>query len=132
MITMRQRSVNVSRIQLIEIIQKNYDDYCKQYREAIADYRVALRLKLIEALDTVSELKQSDYDVLSVKISFNPPVDHSKEYEEILEMLKMSVDDHINLDSESFRAYIKNEWNWTDSFLKSVNDTKQYIISKLQ
>lgn len=31
-------------------------------------------------------------------------------------MLEYSTNEEIELDSPSFKAYIKNQWDWTDSF----------------
>jgi hypothetical protein len=52
------------------------------------------------------------------------PQNHEKDFLEVIEMLEMSVDENINLDAESFRAYIKNEWSWTNGFRQLTESYK--------
>jgi hypothetical protein len=37
------------------------------------------------------------------------------------------VDDVINLDSESFKAYVKNEWSWSKSFDVTATMYKSFV-----
>lgn len=115
MMTMHQRSVNVSRVQLLEKLRENLEIHKKEYEEALAEFKA----RLIEDLQlAVKKVKKTD-DVMDLekfkfKISF--PEDHSQDYQDVIEMLEMSTDDTINLDAQSFKAYIKNEWVWQQSF----------------
>lgn len=44
--------------------------------------------------------------------------------QEAIDMLEYSVNETITLDSTSFKAYIKNEWDWTDSFRSYASSLK--------
>lgn len=115
MMNIRQRSVNVSRTELLAKLKENLEAHRREYQEALVEFKARLveDLKLahkkVNKVENVEDLKNFSFD-----IQF--PQNHEKDYEEVIEMLEMSVDEHINLDSESFKAYIKNEWNWQHHF----------------
>lgn len=115
MLSLRSRSVNVSRTDLIEAVKRGKELHLKAYAEAQSDYQVNVNVFLTEAVRRVS---QGDFSM--VKIPFDPPVLRTTEYDEVIEMMEVSVDETINLDAESYKAYYKNEWPWTRSFLESA------------
>lgn len=124
MMNLRQRSVNVKRIELIEALKKNLEIHRKEYQEALIDFKTRLVEDLEAGAKHVAQANAEELAKFSVRINF--PQNHEKDFEEVIEMLEMSVDEHINLDSESFKAYIKNEWSWTGVF---KNMTESYKVS---
>lgn len=111
----RQRSVNVSRVELLEKLKQNLELHRAEYKEALAEFHTRLLEDLKLAQKKVSKVENvEDLKNFHFRVSF--PQNHEKDYIEVIEMLEMSVDEHINLDSESFRAYIKNEWQWQATF----------------
>lgn len=82
----RQRSVNVSRVELLEKLKQNLELHRAEYKEALAEFHTRL----------LEDLKLAQKKVSKV---------------ENVEDLK-----NFHLDSESFRAYIKNEWQWQATF----------------
>ena len=118
MMNIRQRSVNVSRDELLKKLKANLEVHRKEYQEALIEYHTRLQEDLRLALKKVGNVQNiQDLEHFHFHIPF--PQNHEKDYEEVIEMLEMSVDATINLDSESFKAYIKNEWNWQHHFLDS-------------
>lgn len=70
-------------------------------------------------------VKLSDAEILNLRITIpTAPVNHEDEYIEVIEMLEMSVDQHINLSVDLFKAYVKNQWGWTNSFKSLVGSYK--------
>lgn len=130
MLTLRNKTVNVPRLVLLKSIADNLEVHKAQFQEAVEVYQLRLQIELQEALDIVNH--DADFVTISkVKVIFNPPQSHESDYIEVLEMMEMSVDENINLDSESFRAYIKNEWSWSSGLLNSIELNKTYISGKL-
>jgi hypothetical protein len=115
MINIHRQSVNVSRKELLAKLKENLAVHQKDYEEACVGYKTLLERSLVEFLTKCKSLNEDG--VLKLQIP-NPskPVSHEKEYREIIDMMEVSVDDVINLDSESFKAYFKNEWAWSGSF----------------
>lgn len=124
MMNLRQRSVNVKRTELIEALKKNLEIHRAEYKEALVDFKKRLLEDLEAGAKHVANATPEELSKFSVRIIF--PQNHEKEFEEVIEMLELSVDEHINLDSESFKAYFKNEWSWATAF---KNMTESYKVS---
>ena len=111
----RQRSVNVDRLELLAKLKANLDLHRAEYAEALAEFHVRLAEDLKMAAKKVAKTENpEDLKKFSFDIQFPP--NHEQDFIDVIEMLEMSVDKIINLDSESFKAYIKNEWNWQHHF----------------
>ena len=120
MMNIRQRSVNVNRLQLLETLRANLEIHRAEYREAVLEFHARLEadlkvaLKKVKAVDpNIAEI-ESKLRRFSFSVQF--PQNYENQYVEVIEMLELSVDEVINLDAESFRAYVKNEWAWQQSF----------------
>lgn len=114
MITIHQKSINISRAVLLDALRKNLAVHAVEYAEALTDYKEHIAYKLHLALDKAHTGTAAEVATLTVQ--FNPPQDHRTAYQDAIEMLEYSADDIINLDQESFKAYVKNEWSWTQGF----------------
>lgn len=112
--TLRQRSVNVKREELLEALKKNLEIHRAEYAQALIDFKTRLVEDLSAGLKQVKKSEPVDLEDFNIRITF--PHSHEKDFLEVIEMLEMSVDENINLDAESFRAYFKNEWQWTHHF----------------
>lgn len=124
MMNVRQRSVNVSRVELIVKLKENLNIHAAEYKQALLDFHE----RLVADLE-VAALKVKSSDPASLedfRINFTFPQNHEEDYRDVIEMLQMSVDDTINLDSEAFKAYIKNEWSWQRNFKAT---TEMYKIA---
>lgn len=118
MMNIRQRSVNVNRLELLEKLKENLKIHQAEYAEAVLEYRARLEEDLKLALKRVKNTEDGEIEkkLKDFRFTITFPPNHEKDYIEVIEMLEMSVDDTINLDAESFRAYIKNEWVWKAHF----------------
>lgn len=112
-----QQSVNVKRSELLEILRKNRDQHKLDYKEAVDGYRGAKIKALEDALEKVKSEEKPEKT--SLNVSLNRPINYISEYTQIIDMLEMSVDEVIKLDSDSFQAYIKDNWSWKRSFMAS-------------
>jgi hypothetical protein len=115
MMNIRQRSVNVNRLELLAKLRENLEVHRAEYKEALAEFHVRLAEDLKLAAKKVAKTENAA-DLKNFSFSIQFPPNHEQDFVDVIEMLEMSVDDTINLDSESFKAYIKNEWNWQHHF----------------
>lgn len=116
MMNLRQRTVNVNRLELLKALEENREKHRAEYKEALVEFHRRLLEDLEQAHRTVAETKNIE-DLQKFRMSILFPQNHEKDYDEVIDMLKWSADETINLDAESFKAYVKNEWSWTSSFL---------------
>jgi len=118
MMNIRQRSVNVSRTELLEKLKENRKIHAKEYADLLLEFRARLESDLKAALEKVSKAKNNE-KLKQFRFNVVPPQNYTSQYDEVIEMLEMSVDEVINLDAESFKAYIKNEWSWSNQLITS-------------
>lgn len=48
------------------------------------------------------------------------PENHAPDYDRVLEMLEMSVDEHQTLDIGTFRQYVLDDWSWKERWTVST------------
>jgi len=108
------QTVTVSKDTLIVVMTENrekhrdayetaFDGYCKEcikvLEENLAQFKAGTRKRLVwtEAA----------------------PEDHTKDYDRVLQMLEMSVDDEIDLLSNEFECYVQDDWGWKERWSTS-------------
>jgi allophanate hydrolase subunit 1 len=127
-ITANTKSVNVARKDLIEKLVANLTAHKADYQEALVGYKIKLEQDLKKVLKAVKTATVEEAQTIRMPTN-NPPQDHSKDYEEVIQMLQMSVDDVINLDSHSFKAFVMNEWAWSNTFNSTATMYKGIALS---
>lgn len=111
MLHANNRSVNVSRIELITALKTGRERHEIDYATAAQDYEDAAVKFLTDAL---KRAKKGDLSNITFKLP--KPENHVADYDEIISMMERSVDETISLDSTSFRAYFLGEWDWKRGF----------------
>lgn len=119
MMNLHQRSVNVNKQELLTKLRENLEIHKTEYKEALVDFKERLLSDLKKGVKLVDKTEAKDLEEFNIRISF--PRSHESDYEEVIEMLEMSTDETIELDSQSFKAYIKNEWQWSVQFAATSN-----------
>jgi hypothetical protein len=108
------KSVTVNKVEVLEILKKNKEGHRAQFLVAQEGYRKAVIKELDKMLsDARSNKKVSTY------INLPAPRDYTEEYEQVISMLEMSVEDNIVLTHSEFCNFILDNWSWTDAFTHS-------------
>jgi hypothetical protein len=115
MFTRHQQLVKVNRHRLLSILKENREKHAKEYTQAIQDYRVSLMQDLNQALSTLNAAITPE-QIAAVKVQFDVPENHDKDFLQAIELFEESVEDQIELDGETFRQFFKNEWVWRKRF----------------
>jgi len=115
MLDMRSQSVNVNRLALLVALKENRQQHQKIYLAAIADFKNEKLQALRVAMAEVEKDEHPEKSNLTVSVP--KPVSYLKDYDQVIDMMEMSVDENINLDSASFQAYVKDNWSWKGSFV---------------
>lgn len=124
MMNLRNQSVNVDRVELICVLRAGLEVHRAEYAEARAEYEAAVVVFMTEALERA---KSGNFRDLVLRLS--APVNHAQEYIDVIEMLEVSVDETIQLDKDSFRAFYRNEWSWSSGFAESMASYKTTLSS---
>ena len=113
------QTVNVSRQRLLEVLAANKVQHIIDYNDAVAGFKDEMIRVLKEQL-----AKAESGELTKLQLILPQPESHEREYQEAIDMLEFSVDENIQLDSDLFRAYCKNEWSWSNSFNTLVGNYK--------
>lgn len=108
------RPVRVNKRAVVLALMENRKTHRQIFEEALEGYKK----EVIEQLEKhLGEVKSGKPKRTYISIPF--PEDHTGDYDDAIEMLEMSVDDVIELDAETFKAFYKDDWGWKNQFLMS-------------
>lgn len=100
-------SVKIKRLELLERIKTNRKSHREQFLKAQEGYRQ----DMIEELDRM--LKDArDGKAIRRHISMPEPQDHTKDYDSVIDMLEMSVDEVIEIEQHQFDWFVRDNWDW--------------------
>lgn len=147
----QMREVKVKRLELLEKIKANRLKHISEYRDGVNGYKELAIKKVLEIHQKAKkDLKENVERILSKienmtpeeiengpgnsviilqQLSFNlpVPVSHEKDYNQVISMLEMSVDEHLTIKSDEFACYVMDDWDWKIDF---ENLTKSYISKR--
>jgi len=100
----------------ISDVEKNHKVQLKNMRKSLRNFKKTIKEQVKKELLMVSE-KNKDGAFVYMKSKY--PEDHSDDYIGTIRRLELSVDKEIELDNTEFDKYIRNKWEWRDSFISS-------------
>jgi hypothetical protein len=106
----------VKKSALIDALKKNRDGHHAQYEAAHAGYRKAL-------IETVAKMYDDARKGLEVQhmIHLDIPEDHVKDYDRVIGMLEMSIDENVLITSTEYSQYVMDDWGWKERFISTSN-----------
>jgi len=111
------KSVKVKVQDLLKSVRDNKKKHDKIFKKAMDGYWKKCRICITDALKAA---KDEDPDWQQKMFPVNSaPEDHSSEYESAIRMLEMCADETIEITREEFNAYVLNQWNWRNTFLRT-------------
>jgi hypothetical protein len=101
------RTIKVKRVELLNRIKENKAIHIKEYEEAIVAYKE-------EALKQLSSLtKKAQEGSLRLELKLVHPVNKADEYDKLILMFQMEVEDVVELQQDEFNAYIFDELDFS-------------------
>lgn len=102
-----EMTVNVNRKTLLVALNNNKGKHESDYKSAKKGFIKLLEEELERKLES---LRRGD----EVKLDFenHKPESHVKEYEDIIGMLELSVDDNVELTYAQYKQFYNDEWDW--------------------
>lgn len=134
-----ERTIEVNRLKLVEILEENREMHIREYHEAVDGYLETATEKLQEGydksvvklqknlenskrllaeIDPSKPLETSDRIVLveSICIDLKVPRNYAKEYDAAIDMANWDVRDTLELSGAEFQCFVRDEWDWTNEF----------------
>lgn len=112
------RTVRINREKLLAAIKTNREVHDADYKSAMIAYREAAVERLVKMLQAAKAGEK-----IERYLDIPQPEQHLREYDQVIEMLGMSVDASIELTNSEFRQYVLDEWVWSHEF---ASNTKSY------
>ena len=118
------KTIKVKKTELLTILKNNRDKHHAVFEEAWEGYRKESIRIHEENLKTLKSGKK-------VVVAFyeQPPQDHTDDYDVVIRMLEMDVDNHVELDQQQFQNYIDDDWNWKQSWVTSNSKYSATVAS---
>jgi hypothetical protein len=114
-VSMKEVTVKVSELQTI--LEANKAKFIEQYELAKKNYKIHAEVELKNAL---KKLKVEATSLEAVYVHVTPPQDFTNEYDKVLRMLDMSVNDTITLTQDEFDRYVMNNFNFVHALKATI------------
>lgn len=105
-------TVRVNKDALLERIKENRDQHRTIFEEAIAGWKKKVTETLEERYQAALRGEQ-----FNVAIHLPRPEDHTDQYDTVIELLTMSLDEELELTQHDFACYALDKWQWQAQFL---------------
>ncbi len=102
-------TVKIKKSELLEKVKANRGTHRDLFLKAQEGYREEVIIELDKMLSDARNGRQ-----IIRSISMPEPIDHTSDYDRIISMLEMSVDDYIDLTANEFEQYVLDNWAWKE------------------
>jgi hypothetical protein len=125
----KMRSVKVRKDELLQLVQKNREKHIAEYQDAVKDYKTLAIQKVQDSMEQlqrrIGELKEGEVIHLGhIVFNLKVPENHSKDYDQVIKMLQMSVDAVLEMQSDEFAMYAMDDWEWKNEFYATATSNK--------
>lgn len=117
-------TVTVRKSELLAKLRENREQHREVFLKAQDGYKLYMIKELEQRLDEARRGVQIDH-----YIRLEIPQDHTEDYDRVIMMAEMSVDDVIELNSRDFAQYVMDQWGWKQEFTATAGtytDTSRY------
>ncbi len=104
-------TVKVRVVELLKTVKENRDSHRALFLEAQRNYRQ----QMVKELDVMLGDARAGRKIRRA-VSMPEPEDHTPDYDRVIRMLEMSVDDEVELHESDFSRYVLDQWEWARSF----------------
>jgi len=115
------KMIKVTTKDLIDKVRKNREQHALDFTKAEKGFIMDCEVKLKAAM---KEVKRGD---VPDTIRFEQPTCHTDDYDAILDMLEMSVDEELEITYEQFQRYARDKWDWSANFNELATFYNSYV-----
>ncbi len=103
--------ISVKKADLLVILKKNRDQHNTDYEKALHFWRKDfVRVANELEIQSYTEFPENLEDIRK-----NCPESCVSQYDDVIEMFEMGINDEILLTSDAYRKFCKDEWSWKSS-----------------
>ena len=108
------KNILVNKEELKDILKENR----RKHREIFEAAQVGYRKEAVALLDKALENARTGKDI-KMYFSLDAPVDQTKDYDRVIRMLNMSVEETLELSEVDFAQYVLDDWSWKMNFMST-------------
>lgn len=109
------RNVEVDKEEFLARVGENRDQHRAVFEEALDGFHDQLMAELERRIHEVRRGR-----VIDQYIGLPVPEDHTDDYDRIITMAEMSIENTITLSEDEFAMYVMDQWRWKQSFTDST------------
>ena len=117
------KSVTVSKVELLRAVAANREQHRSAFEIALNGFLAESQRELASLVEKVRNrdvrAAKSPFTTRGIYIDLPLPEDHTADYDRVLRMLAMSVDENIELSGQEFRSYVMDDWDWKEQWSAS-------------
>jgi hypothetical protein len=109
-----EKAIRVKKDELLETLRKNRTLHQETFERALTGYRK----RAIEELDASLQDAKAGKKIRR-SIGLIEPMNQTKDYDRVIRMLEMTVDDIVTIGAGEFQQYVMDDWSWKEQFTTS-------------
>lgn len=122
------REVKCKKAELLDIVKANRETHIAEYAEAVEGYKDQAKAAIEKAMTRlkarIDDLEGGEVLALHhVSFDLVVPENHARDYDQVIKMLEMSVDEQLTIRSDEFACYVMDDWGWKEDW---SNTTRMY------
>lgn len=112
-------NIKIKKADLLAKIISNRAKHKEQFEDAAINYRK----KVLAGLKKLASLAARGGEITKIKtgLALTRPESHVEDYDSVIAMLRMSVDNIIELPESDFKTYVLDQWDWKEHFRTSAS-----------
>lgn len=107
-------TIRVKKNALLEKIRENRAEHRAIFEKAVEGYKDFVIANLDRRIERLRQGK-----AIEETLYFAVPQDHTDDYDRVIGMLEMSLDEELELEESLYRMYVDNNWAWAQNFATS-------------
>jgi hypothetical protein len=109
--------VTVKKADLLAVMRENLSKHRAIFEEALDGY-MSEAVRHLEIMLAEAKARKR----IRRSLELIEPKDQSRDYQRVIRMLEMSVDEEIRITEAEFAQYVLDDWNWKTQFTASVSN----------
>jgi hypothetical protein len=108
--------VRCKRSELLEKVKENRSEHRKVFEDALAGWEDAVVKRLATMVKNAKDKKKFE-----LQVGLPQPQDHTNDYDRVIAMLELSVDETVVIDHRQFAQYYMDDWGWKNDFITTAS-----------
>jgi hypothetical protein len=108
-------TIVVDKAELINTLKQNRETHITEYEEALAGWRKKMTAACMETSQQADKGELKDFPRALNRLS-DVPNSHVKDYDRVIQMLEMDVQEKMTINAQDFSRYVQDEWAWKERF----------------